>query len=61
MFYEVRSMSTATSAPPDCEVRSVIHFLTIEKGPGAEIYHRLCAAYGEANIMLHTIYGKFRH
>ncbi len=45
VFYEARSMSIATSAPLDCEVCSVIHFLTIEKVSSAEIYRLLCAAF----------------
>ncbi len=48
VFYETRSMSTATFTPLDCEVRSVICFLTIEKVPSAKIYCPLCTAYGES-------------
>ncbi len=44
-------MATTTSAPPDCEVRAVIRFLTLENVSGAEIYRRLCAVYGNANVM----------
>ncbi len=51
VFYEVRSMPITTFATPNCEVRLVTRFQPIEKVSGAEIYHRLCTAYGEANIV----------
>ncbi len=41
--------STSTSVP-NCEIRSIIMFLTDENRPAAEIYRRLCAVYGEENV-----------
>ncbi len=35
----------------DCEVRSIIKFLTAENKSGAEIHKRLCAVYDEKHIM----------
>ncbi len=41
--------STSTGAP-NCEIRSVIKFLTAENCPTTEICRRLCAVYGEENV-----------
>ncbi len=35
----------------NCEVRSVVWFLTIENNSGPKIHHRLCTAYREENVM----------
>ncbi len=48
VFYEAKSMSTATSPPPNFEVRSVIRFLKYREVSGAKIYCRMCAALSYA-------------
>ncbi len=45
--------------PSDCEVLSVVRFLTIESNSEAEIYCNLCAAYGKENVVnLRIIQGR---
>lgn len=44
-------MAIVNTVSLDCEVRAVIKFLNAEKVSGAEIHRRLCAVYGEGNVM----------
>ncbi len=42
-------MSWKETLPNDCDVRSVVGFLTVENNAGAKIQCCLCTAYRECN------------
>ncbi len=56
MSYEVRKMSTDTTRS-NCEVHSVIKFLSAEGVNWCEIHRQLCVVFSEGNVtLLRSIY-----